>query len=607
MSKERTPVRKVSVLLVAILLIAAAQFVVTTPTALGSASTRRFGFVIWDPASRLGGAGQYDPNTFFNAMFLTPPYPSTIWFVAGQNNIGWIEQVGQDAVPYPNVKMLVTLGFDANDTACAIYHDWCWSDIEGSVLPAMAPSAFYGIGFGFEYADQASHVTAPPGSPAYVGFWNQQLQRLATDAAKYGWSEVNYYSEPSGSTTPANTYGIEGVDGIGCSCANLGGSSFDIAQFAEGDVPLPFPAPGCNSVGDGAWSVTAYAQGYQPTNWSQLNSAPCNYSSPPTVAWFLGGATKQNVYFSAGQDSVAFYCDSAAKVVCGYNTSGGAGLITFTGVSGLSTYQNWDLPAFRDAMSNWVAANPSIYLTSIGEVPPGGPTTTTTLGGNQTSSTSTESRATTSNSSVTSQSTTSASTSVSTTATTTLRLTTTATSASSSASTTYLSSGTSASGPNPLLSTTTTSTSTANTPSAHYNFQTTTTSTPGPASSSSTLTTSSAQSTSQVTSSTARAASRQGAYSGSPLETDIPFVPAFLGIGAGALLGFAFLTGLERSGFSWNASLEQRRRQLNELSAGPRRARLLVRVGSSVTEFISALIRIVSRTYSRKGAAGDSQ
>jgi hypothetical protein len=593
--------RKASVLVVVILLIAAAQFVLSTPTALGSASTRRFGFVLWQPP---GGVG-YSPQVFFNAMFLTPPYPSTAWFVASSDgDIQWLSQLGVLAQRYPNIKIMVTILFDANDTAQAIHNDTGWGDVENSMLPMLAQGsgAFYGIGFGFEFADSVSHVTAPVGSSTYAAFWNAQLQRMQTDAAGYGWSEVNYYDIPQGATLPSGAYTIKGIDEPQdpYPLSWVGGlGPTDIAEFGGSDVEFPSPSLGCNSIGGPMWSAVALAQGYQS---SVGNSAPCAYSYAATIPWFLGFATAQYVYLSPGYNSNAYHCDPRTTLACVADSP-----VPFTGVSGIQTIQNWDQPAFRASMAGYVSSNPDVYLTSNGEVPPAGQTTTTTLGGNQTSATSTESSATTSNSSVSTQSTTSISSSATTRAATTVHVTTATTAVSSTASTTSLSSETSTtSAQKSQSSTTTSSSSTVTTPQSHYNFQTSTISTSGPPTTTSASTASVAQSTVRATS-TAEASSRQGAYSGSPLETDIPFVPAFLGIGAGALLGFAFLTGLERSGFSWSASLEQRRRQLTELATGPRRTRFLVRTGSSVTGLVSALVKRVSRILSRKDTTEEPQ
>jgi hypothetical protein len=330
-----------------------------------TSNLKRFGFGFVNIGA-LSVAG-YSATTFFNAMFLTAPYPSTVEFlmnngiseITDPNNVNFLLTNMQMASQYPNIQLGLHVAFDVRNRAQ-------WSQFQ-TVLNTLAASPYKSslgfIGFAWE---QVNILTATHNStyPTYAS----ALMQSKLSAA--GFQFISYYCGSSYAPYLClqHTNYPEGDDQNaltkGSGKSNMVGATIGV------DGIQPFPSPGCTSVfGSGStgmpgWSTHAYPEGYLGTGYNNIgacNNIVTHAGFPPTVDQVLTAeasmplANSKYTFLIAGNAGTCFLGGT-----CGATTA------YFTGVSGHSTVKLWDSPIFRSEMSNWLAANPGTYITSNG-------------------------------------------------------------------------------------------------------------------------------------------------------------------------------------------------------------------------------------------------
>jgi hypothetical protein len=330
---------RLTLLLVPLLIVSGVAFMSSVPAISQSPPTYRLGFWMQDSSSFPA------PQTFFNAMFLTPPYPSTLEMmifaplqdqINGYNpasansytakSISYWGQVAKMADSYPNIRLIFDVAFDSTSATYGLAN-------YRTIVTALAqyPSV-YGLGVEGEYTTQSSSVYASAYS--YV--------------SAAGKLFINYYSGPG--VIPSGGYDIthtnfpEGgtgsYDQVG-SLQNVDSQTIGIDSGYYGNFRFPS-------------AVTC------PINDNAINSA--------TAGW------NQCVVSTELSTAVNFSPASARQFLeidAGFSSSG-----SFTGVSGLTTNQLWDNPTLR----NWIWTDTSYkgnFVLSTGAAAGPGSTTTT--------------------------------------------------------------------------------------------------------------------------------------------------------------------------------------------------------------------------------------
>ncbi len=308
--------RLAAVLPVLVLLVSVSLFIQTVPSTATSPSNadRHFGF--WVSGNLIGKPFYPSPTVFADAMFLTPPYPSSAEFMmfgaykdiqAGTSNpadgqftasdLGELDGIASVADSYPNIEInvMVALG-DLSSPLALKYFQYYTSNL------APYPS-IYSIGLEGEYS---SNVTVSNETP---------LMQAAQAAGK---QYIDYYKNSGVGSIIGHTNWPDG-DFEGLLGSFTGGSYVGISSGYDSNFPFP-----------GICSLPSNPDDNNPSicGWTQAEvGAELQYAvQQPT-------ANRQFVQFTAGADS-----------------SG-----SFTGVSGQTTTEMWDNPILR----NWIWTDPN--------------------------------------------------------------------------------------------------------------------------------------------------------------------------------------------------------------------------------------------------------
>jgi hypothetical protein len=339
---------KVSLLLVILLVFSAFSVAFAMPAASANAPTRRLGF--WLQEGNIDGP--YSASSFFNAMFLTPPYPASAEIMifgiqqAYKTNMGcsansgpvgesitfW-GNVAQLADAYPNIRLVYEIAFVPNTPP---YDINCFNTM---VQAFSSHPSVYGIGVEGEYTNAKIN-----------GLTQAIMQTAYNDVVSTGKQFINYYIK-GGITVPAGGYQIYHTnfpmqgDQVGTLSQHTDSQAVGISSgyYDNFQFPSTFTCPiGANDVATGALIT-------QPQGWNK-----CVVSTELSAAVSSSASARQFVEFAVGFSSSGY----------------------FTGASGQSTNQMWDNPTLR----NWIWTDPNNgpnFITSASSSPPP-PTTTTT-------------------------------------------------------------------------------------------------------------------------------------------------------------------------------------------------------------------------------------
>jgi hypothetical protein len=272
----------------------------------------------------------YNASQFFDAMFLTPPYPSSLEVMifavlqdetnngecsAGAGYVGasasyWGE-VARMADSYPNIHLVYEIAFNASQGVSGTYGLRCFNTLVQSF--AQYPSV-YGLGVEGEFTEPASALT--------LG----EMQIAMGDVNSTGKQFINYYVPsaiiPAGGFDIAHTnFPMQG-DQVGslqkADSRTIGLSSGYYDSFA---FPSNFTCPiGPNDVASG--NLTNEPQGYDQCVISTEISSVLSFPGP------------QRQYL---------------ELAPGFSSSG-----EFAGASGQATDQLWDSPLLR----GWIWTDP---------------------------------------------------------------------------------------------------------------------------------------------------------------------------------------------------------------------------------------------------------
>jgi len=308
--------RLAAVLPVLVILVSMSFFIQTFPTMATSppASGRHFGF--WISGNLIGKPFYPSPTVFADALFLTPPYPSSAEFMmfgaykdiqAGTSNpsngqftasdLNELDGIASVADSYPNIQInvMVALG-DLSNPLALQYFQFYVSNL------ASHPS-IYSIGLEGEYSSDVTVANEMP------------LMQAAQAAGK---QYIDYYKTSGIGTIIGHTNWPDG-DFEGLLGSFTGGSYVGISSGYDSDFPFlgvcPLPSnPDTNNPSSCGWTQSEVG-------------AELQYAVDQPIA------SRQFVQFTAGADS-----------------SG-----SFTGVSGQTTTEMWDNPTLR----NWIWTNPN--------------------------------------------------------------------------------------------------------------------------------------------------------------------------------------------------------------------------------------------------------
>jgi hypothetical protein len=274
---------------------------------------------------------EYSPSSFFNAMFLTPPYPSSfemMIFAIQQdeaNNYGcssqthyigasidYWGQVAEMADAYPNIRLVFEIAFDPSNGGNGTYGLSCF-DLVVQAL-SQYPSV-YGIGVEGEYTTLSAGMT------------EAEMQTAMNDVTQAGKLFINYYPPvpiPSGGYDITHTNFPAQGDQVG----TLQDYDSQTVGLSSGYYDaFPFPSNFTCPIEPGA--VASGALTNEPQGWDQC-----------VISTELGAAA------SFTPDSARQFLELAT----GFSSSG-----SFTGVSGVTTTQLWDNPTLR----NWIWTDPN--------------------------------------------------------------------------------------------------------------------------------------------------------------------------------------------------------------------------------------------------------
>jgi len=305
---------------------------------------------------------QYSAQTFFDTMFLTAPYPSSVEvmifsiqqaesngqpcssassYISGSENY-W-GTVAQMADSYPNIQLVYEIAFIPSSSTYGLS---CFETF-ASYLAQYA--SVYGIGIEGEYTNSNNGLTQTMVNSAYSyvnGLGKQFVNYYLTDngyAIPSGGSEIGQTNFPGGDSG--------GYDQVGSLSDYT--SSYDIGLSSGYYANFQFP--GTVTCPIGASAMTSSTAG-----WNQ-----CVEQTEVSTALQQPSGTRAFVEFDVG-----------------FSTS------YFTGVSGQSTEQVFDNPTLR----NWIWTDPNYQPNFI--LSTSSPTTTTTSTSSTTSTTSTSTTST---------------------------------------------------------------------------------------------------------------------------------------------------------------------------------------------------------------------
>lgn len=273
----------------------------------------------------------YSAAVFFNAMFLTPPYPSSIEVMifaisqAETNNQGcssasgyisasesYWGQVAQLADSYPNIRLVFEIAYDPSNGGAGTYGLSCFNAITQSL--AQYPSV-YGIGIEGEYTRPSTNLTTT------------QMQTAMNYVTSAGKVFINYYVPQN--LIPSGGFDIYHTNFPG---GDAGGydqvSSLSLADShtvgLDSGYYSAFAFPGTVACPVGPDAMTSATAGWNQCVVSTELSTAVNFS-PSSARQFL-------------------------ELDGGFDANG-----SFTGVSGQSTNQLWDNPTLR----SWIWNDPS--------------------------------------------------------------------------------------------------------------------------------------------------------------------------------------------------------------------------------------------------------
>jgi len=391
-----------SFFVVAILVISAVSFAFVVPPVIANTQTQRLGFWLQDHDA----LNSYSSSTFFNAMFLTPPYPATMEVMifavqqAERNNqgcsasSGYISQaetywggVAQMANNYPNIRLIFEIAFDASSGGAGTYGLSCFNTL---VQYFGQYASVYGLGVEGEYTlPQTTALYSTAGS--YVSAAGKQFinyyARVMLPAGSYDIAHTNFPGGDAGGSDQVGTLGIGSPNTVG-----IDSGYYAYFQF-PGTVTCPIGATAMNSL-----------------TWGHNQ---CVVSTELSTAVSMPASARQFVVLDPGFDGTNLGSISTA--------------VYFTGVSGQSTYQLWDNPTLR----NWIWTDPNYqgrFLLSTGATAAITTTTTSSSTSGVTTASTTTAYATTTIRTTTSTITYVATTAITTTFTTTSTITITTTS-----------------------------------------------------------------------------------------------------------------------------------------------------------------------------------
>lgn len=371
MNKAPKGIRALSILFLLLGLVASV-FVIAPAKAIMPRDVG-FGFV------SIGGlrVQGYTASTFFSAMFLTQPYPSTVELmmnngineITDTSNRAYLLSLMQMASSYPDVQLGLHVAFDvSNLTQWGLFQTFL-----NTVAASPYKSSLGFMGFAWE---QVSILTTVHNG-TYPTYASAQMQARLNTA---GISFISYYCGTSFAPYLClnHTNYPEGDNQAdltaGSGHANMVGATIGV------DGIQPFPSPGCTSVFGGAgmpaWSIQAYAQGFFGTGYNNIAACDNIITHAGYLATIDQVLAAEATLPSANSEYTFVIAGNMGSCFLGGTCAGGSGnLVSFTGVSGRTTHFLWDNPTFRQEMTNWLAANPGSYtLNSLGAT-----TTTSTV------------------------------------------------------------------------------------------------------------------------------------------------------------------------------------------------------------------------------------
>ncbi len=353
----------------------------TPPSALSATSQpqKRFGFGFVGVGGLI--VNGYTADLFFNAMFLTPPYPSTVQLTFGDGSfstdkLNFVLQVMSRASAYPNIKLGLTLAWDATSSTA-------WTSMQNFVTSLASNQNRGTIGFVgvmFEQFNVLTYVDhgGSPDSTSQMTYLNQAQSFVQSQ----GFQFISYYPTGfKGTTQQLSNYLWLTHTNYPTSDpqVTLDATASYIVGITHGtDGYQIFPSVGCDSQAHPHWSMMAFAEGFVGTGYSNVgecHNQVTNNGYPPTIDQVLTRdaanpvVSRQWNFFIAGNSGTDYACSPSCDSF-------------FVGVSRIITQRLWDNPVFRNEMANWIASNPGAFLQSIGSV--------TSTKGQVTSSTSTQ-------------------------------------------------------------------------------------------------------------------------------------------------------------------------------------------------------------------------
>jgi len=301
-------------------------------------------------ANGYNSGGTHPASLFFNTMFLTPPYPSTVEIMIfalvddeangilptasnskTQASIAFWKDLATLADAYPNIRLFFQIAFDPTNFSGAY-------GLSGFQLIASALAthkSVYSIGVEGEYTKPASSLTLSMMTTLlnYVNglgkvFCSYYVSTSVIPAGGYYIGHTNFPGGDSG-----------GYDQVGTLTMYTASPSIglDSGYYAN----FPFPS-----------TVTC------PIGASAMNSSTAGWNQC-VVSTELSTAVAQPL---SGRTYL--------QIDTGFTSSG-----SFTGVSGLTTTQLWDSPTIR----NWVWTDPNYQPNFILSTSAVGPTLTVTV------------------------------------------------------------------------------------------------------------------------------------------------------------------------------------------------------------------------------------
>lgn len=286
---------------------------------------KKLGF--WMQASTT--VDDYDADTFFNAMFLAPPYPAFLEMMIGsasqiQRYTPWLDRVASLADAYPNIELAYMVAFNMSDEAD-------WTVFENFVEAMRNHTSVNMIGIMGEYATSNSATNMQRAKDIVEARGKLFVSYFIREVYGPSFLEIGHINWPS---TP-NRGGLEdALDWFSTFPPYIGLSHgyYYTMPFPD-DRPLP----------DNPRERTIVNHG-----WSQE-------------------VIKRSI------DHTVLFGDTVRHVLSLCVGFSGEPTNFFTGVSGINTNRLWDNPLLRQ----WIWENPNYqgnFVLSTGSPPPPAPT-----------------------------------------------------------------------------------------------------------------------------------------------------------------------------------------------------------------------------------------